>query len=205
MAQTNNEVKETLLELCQDLEKINREASHQIESGPKKSIIDPSTKKIGGCQRGSTSSKVDHASVPQSTKMIDVFQVDVLHRSQRGTDKRPKRHKCPVCQVEGHHGRTCRNILLHENAERAEAFLKDLIEKQMIDWYISSLAKRERHPFVQDVLNRIQKLSGSAKGTDLCQWWGESESTFPNWLVSFSGLNDLGMFRDKKKKDVKTD
>ena len=167
MAQTNNEVKETLLELCQDLEKINREASHQNGRGPKKSIIDPSTQKLRGCQTKSTSSKVNHTSVPPSTKMVDAFQVNELHRSQRGTDKRPKRHKCPVCQLAGHHGRTCRNILIKENAERADAFLKDLIEKQKIDSYISSLAKRERHSFVQDVLNRIQKLSGSAKGSDL--------------------------------------
>ena len=157
------------MELCQDLEKINREARYQNEMGPKKSIIDPSTQKIRGCQTRSTSSKVNHTSVPPSTRMVDAFQVNVLQRSQRGTDKRPKRHKCPICQLEGHHGRTCRNILLHENAERADAFLKDLIEKQMIDSYISSLAKRQRHSFVQDVLNRIQKLSGSAKGSDLCQ------------------------------------
>lgn len=46
MAQTNNEVEETLLELCQDQEKINLEVSYQNESGPKKSIIDLSTQKI---------------------------------------------------------------------------------------------------------------------------------------------------------------
>ena len=158
---------------------IHRELYHELESTsakdelqkvvPRKSIIDPSTPKIRGCQARSTSSKVNHTSVPPSTRMIDSFQDNVLHRSQRGTDKRPKRHKCPICQVEGHRGRTCRNNLLQENAERAEAFLKDLIEKQMIDSYISSLAKRERHPFVRDVLNRIQKLSGSAKGSDHCQ------------------------------------
>ena len=63
MAQTNDEMKETLLELCRDLEKINREASHQNESGPKKSIIDPSTQKIRGRQTRSASSKVNHTSI----------------------------------------------------------------------------------------------------------------------------------------------
>ena len=128
MAQTNNEVKETLLELCRVLQKIIGDGRHQTEA-PKKYIMDQPTQKIRGCQTRSTSSKVNHTSVPPSTRMVDAFQVNVLRRSQRGTDKRPKRHKCPVCQVEGHHGRTCRNILLHENAERADAFLKDLFEK----------------------------------------------------------------------------
>ena len=166
MGQTNDEVKETLLELCRDLETIGDPGQHQNEA-LRKSIIDPSTRKIRGYQTRSTSAKVNHTSVPPSTKTVDAFQVGVLHRSQRGKDKGPKRHKCPVCQHEGHHARTCQNILLQENAERADTFLKQLIQTQKIDSYISSLAKRQRHSFVEEVLERIKKLSASEKESNV--------------------------------------
>ena len=95
--------------------------------------------------------------------MIDDYQVKVLHRSQHRDDKPPKRHKCPVCQLEGHHGRTFQKILEAENTERANKFFKEMIEKQKIDSYISSLAKRQRHEFVQEVLDRIKVLSETAQ------------------------------------------
>ena len=166
MAQTNDELKETLLELCRDLETVGDPVKHPNEA-PRKSIIDPSTRKIRGHQTRSTSAKVNHTSVPPSTKMVDAFQVDVLHRSQRGKDKRPKRHRCPVCRIEGHHAQTCQNILLQENAERADTFLKQLIETQKIESYISSIAKRQRHSFVEELLKRIKRLSGSEKVSDI--------------------------------------
>ena len=165
MAQTNDEVKETLLELCCDLEAVGDPGKNQNEL-PRKSIIDPSTWKISGYHTRSTSAKVNHTSVPPSTKNVDAFQVEVLHRSQRGKDKRPKRHKCPVCQREGHHARTCQNIILQENAERADTFLKRLFETQKIDSYISSIAKRQRHSFVEEVLERIKMLSASVQASN---------------------------------------
>ena len=157
---------ETLLELCRELENTSASERQQNYARPK-SIINPSTRKVRGYKTRSTSSKVNHTSVPPRTKMIDTYQVDVLHRSRRGTDKRPKRHRCPLCRLEGHHARTCHNILLLENAQRADKFLRELIDSQRIDSYISSLAKRQRHSFIQDVLDRIKRLSVNGNQSDI--------------------------------------
>ena len=158
MSQTNDEVMQTLLELCHDLETSTERKTVQTETS-RKSIIDPPIKKIRGYQTRSTSAKVNHTSIPPRTKMIDNYQVDVLHRSQRQKEKGPKRHRCPVCRLQGHHARTCKSILLEENADRADKFLREMIETRKIDSYISSLAKHQNHMFVEDVLERIKRLS----------------------------------------------
>ena len=158
VSQTNDEVMETLLELCHDLEMSTERKILQIETS-RKSIIDLPIKKIKEYQTRSTSAKVNHTSIPPRTKMIDNYQVDALHRLRCRKEKGPKRHRCPVCRLEGHHARTCNNILLEENADRADKFLRQMIETAKIDSYISSLAKRQSHRFVEVVLERIKRLS----------------------------------------------
>ena len=113
---------------------------------------------------------------PQRIKMIDNYQASVLHRVQCLKEKRPKRHKCPVCRLEGHHSRARNNILQLEKAEQADKFLREVIDSQKIDSYISSLAKRHRHTFVKSVLGRIRSLSSSAKESVVHPRLGKSEN-----------------------------
>ena len=157
LSQTNDEILETLLELCRDLE-LERDRC-DIKTAPKKSIVDPGYKKVRGHKATSTSARVDHAAVQPRTKMIDDYQVNELHREKKPTRKRRKQHTCPVCRKEGHHARTCHEVLLDENAERADLFFKQLADANKVDAYVTSLGKRETQAFVERVIGRIEAVS----------------------------------------------
>ena len=161
LSQTNTEVHETLLELCNELESPKGRVE-TMTTAPKKSILDPSYKRVGGHKTTSTSAKVNHTSVPPRTRMIDKYQVDELHRAKKPVRRR-QCHTCPVCRLEGHHARTCHNVLLEENTERANTFFKHLVKSNMVDSYVSSLAKRESNAFVQKAILRIGAVSKEAK------------------------------------------
>ena len=158
---TNSEIRETLVELCADLERLNE--TEQRQNGlPRSSIADPTFQRVRGRQTTSTSAKVDHMSAPPRSKAVDDFQVNTLQRAKKPARCR-KRHVCPVCRCDGHHARTCRDVLLDENAERADAFFARLLEMDRVDSYVASLAKRERHSFVKLVVGRIDALAASAR------------------------------------------
>ena len=122
--------------------------------------------RVRGRQTTSTSAKVDHVSVPSQSKAVDDFQINTLQRAKKPTAKSRKRHTCPVCRRVGHHARTCHDVLLDENAERADSFFARLIETGRVDSYVASLAKRERHNFVEHVIGRINLLSEAARSPD---------------------------------------
>ena len=157
MSQTNTEVRETLLELCDELESENG-SCERMTNPPKKSFVDPSYKRVGGHKTTSTSAKVNHTCVPPRTKMVDKFQVEELGRAKKPARRR-RSHTCPICRTQGHHARTRNNVLLEENTERANRFFKHLVDANMVDSYVSSLAKRESHAFVEKAILRIRAVS----------------------------------------------
>ena len=160
-SKTNSEIKETLVELCMDLEQSLE--TEQRQSGlPRSSIADPAYQRMRGRQTTSTSAKVDHVSSPPQSKAVDDFQVNTLQRQKKPARSR-RRHVCPVCRRDGHHAQTCHDVLLGENTERADAFFARLIEMGRVDSYVASLAKRERHSFVKLVVDRIDALSASTR------------------------------------------
>ena len=129
-----------------------------MTTAPKKSIVDPSYRRVGGHKTTSTSAKVNHTSVPPRTKKVDDYQVCELNRTKKPA-KRRRCHMCPVCRLEGHHARTCDKVLLVENAARADAFFTQLVDGNKVDAYIASLARRENQAFVEKVILRIRTLS----------------------------------------------
>ena len=164
-SQTNGEIRETFVELCSDLEQ-TLETERRRNALPRSSIADPAFQRVKGRQTTSTSAKVDHVSVPSQSKAVDDFQINTLQRVKKPTSRTRKRHACPVCRRDGHHARTCHDVLLDENAERADAFFVRLIETGRVDSYVASLAKRERHNFVELVIGRINLLSEAARSPD---------------------------------------
>ena len=60
--------------------------------------------------------------------MTDEYQQVVLNREKRPKRVLRKTHRCLVCLGEGHRPQTCQRILADENAERADAVFKRLVE-----------------------------------------------------------------------------
>ena len=94
--------------------------------------------------------------------MIDKFQVQHLKREKKPSKER-KRHKCPVCRVDGHHAKTCPDILLASNREWANAFLMKLVERGMVDGYLKSATNRFGVEFARNVQKRLDELASDGK------------------------------------------
>ena len=156
LSQTNNEILETLFELCRDLE-AERDGRDNTMA-PKKSIVDPGFKRVKGPKATSTSARVNHTALPPRTKTVDAFQVNELHRQKKPAPK-CRKLTFPICRAEGHHARTCPDVLLEENTERADHFFKQLADANKVDAYVTSLAKRESHAFVEKAIRRIKAAS----------------------------------------------
>ena len=60
--------------------------------------------------------------------MTDEYQLVVLNREKRSRRALREAHRCSVCLGDGHHPQTCQRLLADENAERADAFFKLLVE-----------------------------------------------------------------------------
>ena len=89
--------------------------------------------------------------------MIDTVQVERLKREKKPA-RLPKRHKCPVCLAEGHHAKTCPDLLFAANSERATVFLKRLVERRMVDGYLKSAMNRFGMEFVVEVRKRLDEM-----------------------------------------------
>ena len=71
---------------------------------------------------------------------------------------------------EGHHPQTCRQILASENAEQANVFFEQLIQKNEVRGYLDVWAKRRSIEFVKGVTERVEALttrSGGDEGNEL--------------------------------------
>ena len=143
MSQTNNDVFTILNETCWALENVPLNKQSVEDAPSRKSIADPLVPKMRGPRTVCTSARVDHAGVPARTKMTDDFQIKVLGRSKTPVNKKSpktptkrKSHRCPVCRLEGHHARTCKDVLQEENRARADRYLKTLAETNKLGSYL---------------------------------------------------------------------
>ena len=74
-----------------------------------------------------------------------------------------RKNACRVCNGTGHQARTCPNILLEVNSERADAFFKQLVLKGKVETYKKCVAKRTSPEHMNDITDRIKKLQA--------MWW----------------------------------
>ena len=114
--------------------------------------------RLMGPRTTSTSARVDGRAHVQRTHMVDDFQVNVLDRTKKPSQKKRK-HTCSICHGAGHHPQTCKHILASENAERANLYFKRLIQKNKVWGYLDVLAKRRSQSFVGEVRERMQALA----------------------------------------------
>ena len=96
---------------------------------------------MSGPRTTSTSTKVDNCAHIQRAKMVERFHVDVLDRKAKPSQTK-KRHTCSICRQVGHHPQTCHGILDPERAERANLFLRQLIEQRKAQRYLDMWKKR---------------------------------------------------------------
>ena len=115
--------------------------------------------KMSGPRTTSTSTKVDNCARVQRSKMVERFQVAVL--DLKAKPSKTNRHRCSICRQVGHHPQTCPSILDPEHAERANLFLRHLIEKRKAQRYLDTLAKRGSPAFVKRVVQRVGLLSAA--------------------------------------------
>ena len=64
-----------------------------------------------------------------------------------------------MCRVDGHHAKTCPDILLTSNREWANAFLAKLVERGMVGGYLKSATNRFGVEFARNVQKRLDELA----------------------------------------------
>ena len=64
----------------------------------------------------------------------------------------------PVCLNAGRHAQTCRDVLLPENTERCNSYMKTLFDKGKLVYYLKSFAKRESRESVQLMIARVKSF-----------------------------------------------
>ena len=154
MAETNDEVAQILDEACVRLESMTSDVPIEDESSRRRSILDPSTVKMRGPRTTATSSKVDRRAAPSRTKMVDAFQTDVLGK-RKSPGKRMRKHTCPICLVDGHHARTCHDILSPENNECSDAYFKKLRDSGRLVDFVVSLVRRQTPASPKSVVDQL--------------------------------------------------
>ena len=120
LGETDDEVKNILAELCSTMEFLQAKSGMTNETTRRESIVGPGVERVKDRQATNTSARVDRTAKPPSTKTVEKHQATTTGRSQRGKARR--RHTCPVCLKEGHHSKTCVDVLSEENFQRADAF-----------------------------------------------------------------------------------
>ena len=65
----------------------------------------------------------------------------------------------PLCHVDGHHAKTCPDILLADNEEYAKAFLVKIVERGTVDGYLKSATTRFGMEFARNVMKRLDELA----------------------------------------------
>ena len=70
-----------------------------------------------------------------------------------------RKHKCAVCLVEGHHARTCTNMLLEENSGRLSVFFEKIVKAGKLMSFVKSLRARRDQTYARVVLQKLKKHS----------------------------------------------
>ena len=140
-------------ETLQTLERIQNKDD---QPRTKKSIVDPIAPRLRGPRATGTSARVDHvASVPR-TKMI---QDHVGQGNSKPKSATRKRHTCPVCLLQGHHARTCKNMTLEENAGRLALFIEKTIKTGGLKTFVKSLTSRSDKAYARAVLQKVRQYA----------------------------------------------
>ena len=157
-----HEVAVILSELCVSLEALSRPSQQQLaETTVRKSIVDPCVLRMKGPKTTSTSARVNHTAPCPRTAMVE--KVHGVVREKKPSHDRKKQHTCPICHGQGHHARTCRDVLVKENRARAEQFFIQLIETRQLDKYIVCMARRVSPQFARQI-EQVIKTSSVTKG-----------------------------------------
>ena len=160
VAETNDEVLELLNELCVTLDAcVRTDTQSDQRRFERKSIADPVLPRMRGHMTTSTSAKVDRTAALPRTKMVAACRQASSQTPTKPTTKRRKQHTCPICRCAGHHARTCKDVLLDENRERADVFFKRVIEDARVESYLSSVAARSSLKHANEVAARIQSCA----------------------------------------------
>ena len=136
------------------LRTLDRVQNKNDQPRAKKSIVDPIAPRLRGPRATGTSARVDHiASVPR-TKMI---QDHIGQGNSKPKAATRTRHICPVCLLEGHHARTCKNMTLEENAGRMDLFIEKTIKTGGLKKFVKSLSSRSDKACARAVLQKVRQ------------------------------------------------
>lgn len=161
LVETDDEVLCILNELCATLETIG--SKQEIESATgRPSIVDPNLVTMNGRLATITSSNVDRTSKQPRTKTVDDHQGVALGREQ--TAKTWRLHICQIFRRKGHYAKTCRDVLLDQNSERADGFFKRLAESNATEQYTMAMSARVSPDFASAIAVRIKAVEASMQG-----------------------------------------
>ena len=152
MVDGDADVARILLETCHTLEGIPRRSGGDT----RKSIVDPGALRLRGPRTTTTSARVDHRAACPWAKMVRDF---LKQTKPTRTEAVKRKHRCAVCLREGHHARTCKDMLLEENVGRASVFFKKTIEAGGLKGFVESLTARRDKSYSMAVLQMLKKHS----------------------------------------------
>ena len=158
LAENNAEMKHVLVDLCSTLKRFEeRQKTAETESRRKRSIADPGFVRVVGPQAKSTSSKVDGIAPAKKTRLVE--QLNAHARRDKKPIPAPRRmNACAVCLGLGHQARTCQNILLDANTERATMFFRTLVSRGKDSAYVSGVGKRVSPESLKTIADRIKAI-----------------------------------------------
>ena len=152
MVDRDADVSRILLETCHTLEAIPRRSGGDT----RKSIVDPGALRLIGPRTTTTSARVDHRTACPGAKMVR----DFLEQTKPTRTEAVKRtHHCAVCLREGHHARTCKDMLLEENSGRLSVFFEKMIKAGGLKGFVRSLMARRDKAYSRAVIQRLNKHS----------------------------------------------
>ena len=123
------------------------------------SIADPVVPRMRGHITKSTSLKVNLTAAPARTTMVNKCRDASTQTEKKPSRGRRRQHTCPICRGSGHHARTCKNVLLDENRERADAFFMQTIQSGNVGTYLTSVSRRASFKHAKAVARRIQSCA----------------------------------------------
>ena len=82
-------------------------------------------------------------------------------RASKESERKPRpaakrKIACKICNGHGHQARTCPDVLVEANRERADAFFRRLVADGKVDAYLAGVAKRATIDSTQPIADRIQ-------------------------------------------------
>ena len=122
----------------------------------RKSIVDPGGLRLRGPRTTTTSARVDHRAACPGAKMVRDF-LEQTKPTRTAAVKR--KHRCAVCLREGHHARTCRDMLVEENSGRLSVFFEKTIKAGGLKSFVRSLTARRDKAYSRAVIQRLKRHS----------------------------------------------